>query len=257
MPSFARLPPSGIKVIIVGAGFAGLCAAIECDRKGHSVILLEKVAELKPLGDIISFSSNSGHIFERWEGVVEELEPLIHHSSGLDFYEWSGKFCTRQEWNYDKSWGRRINGHRGEIHDAVYRHAKARGIDIRLGQSVSDYFETESEAGVTANGEKLTADCVIAAEGVKSAGRKIVLGYEDKPRASGYAVYRTWFSSEELAKNERTKHLVINGDTHSGWVSTTALLEKPTTNIHSDWGRQALPSRFHQGWKGVQLGTDT
>ena len=46
MVEYAKLPPSGIKVIIVGAGFAGLCAAIECNRKGHSVILLEKVSEL-------------------------------------------------------------------------------------------------------------------------------------------------------------------------------------------------------------------
>ena len=219
MPEFFRLPPSGVKVIVVGAGFAGLCAAIECDRKGHDVILLEKVADLKPLGDIISFASNSGHIFERWEGVVERLDPIIHHSKGLDFYDWKGNFATRQEWDVNKHWGRRINGHRGEIHLAVFEHAKARGIDIRLGQAITDYFETETEAGVTANGEKLTADCVFAAEGVKSAGRKIVLGYEDRPKASGYAVYRSWFSSDELAKNERTKHLVLNGDSHSGWVS--------------------------------------
>ena len=218
MPTFSRLPPSGIKVIIVGAGFAGLCAAIECDRKGHEVILLEKVAELKPLGDIISFSSNSGHIFERWEGVVEKLEPIIHHSDGLDFYDWKGNFATRQTWNYDKSWGRRVNGHRGEIHLTVFEHAKARGIDIRLGQHITNYFETDTGAGITANGEKLTADCVFAAEGVKSAGRKIVLGYDDKPKASGYAVYRAWLSSEELAKNERTRKLVVNGDSHSGWV---------------------------------------
>lgn len=218
MPSYARLPPSGIKVIIVGAGFAGLCAAIECDRKGHSVILLEKVAELKPLGDIISFSSNSGHIFERWEGVVDELEPISHHSDGLDFYDWMGNFATRQIWDVEKQWGRRINGHRGEIHDVVFRHAKARGIDIRLGQQVGDYFETDSEAGVIANGERLTADCVFAAEGVKSAGRKIVLGFEDRPKPSGYAVYRSWFTSDELAKNERTKHLVVNGDSHTGFV---------------------------------------
>lgn len=206
-------------MIVVGAGFAGLCAAIECNRKGHSVILLEKVPQLKPLGDIISFSSNSGHIFERWEGVVEELEPISHHSGGLDFYDWMGNFATRQVWDVDQNWGRRINGHRGEIHQVVYLHAKARGIDIRLGQNITDYFESDSEAGVVVNGERLVADCVIAAEGVKSTGRKIVLGFEDRPKPSGYAVYRTWFPSDELAKNERTKHLVVNGDSHSGWVS--------------------------------------
>lgn len=188
LQTFARLPPSGIKVLIVGAGFAGLCAAIECDRKGHSVILLEKVPELKPLGDIISFAANSGRIFERWEGVVEALEPIIHKSEGLNFHSWEGEFMTRQIWDPEAKYGRKINGHRAEIHETVYRHALARGIDIRLGQNVTDYFENEHEAGVISNGERITADCVLAAEGVKSRGRKIVLGYEDRPKPSGYAV---------------------------------------------------------------------
>jgi 2-polyprenyl-6-methoxyphenol hydroxylase-like FAD-dependent oxidoreductase len=218
MAEYARLPASEIKVIIVGAGFAGLCAAIECDRKGHSVILLEKVPELKQLGDIISFSSNSGRIFERWEGVVEYLDPIIHKSDGINFFLWEGEFMTRQTWEVEKEYGRRINGHRAEIHEAVYRHALARGIDVRLGQNVGDYFETDTAAGVVCNGEKLTADCVFAAEGVKSRGRKIVLGFEDRPQASGYAVYRAWMMSDELAKMERTKHMVDGKDTHNGWI---------------------------------------
>ncbi|ETI23633.1 hypothetical protein G647_05435 [Cladophialophora carrionii CBS 160.54] len=270
MPEFFRLPPSGIKVIIVGAGFAGLCAAIECNRKGHDVTLLEKVAQLKPLGDIISFSSNSGHIFERWEGVVEKLEPIIHHSDGLSFYDWKGTFATRQIWDVEKQWGRRINGHRGEIHLAVFEHAKARGIDIRLGQQISDYFETDTEAGVIVNGERLTADCVFAAEGVKSAGRKIVLGFEDRPKPSGYAVYRAWFSSDDLAKNERTKHLVNNGDSHTGWIGedkhflaaaikdgkefSWVLTHKDDADIDEDWqfpGNKEEVKRNLQGWDPV------
>lgn len=42
---------TGIRVIIVGCGFAGLSCAIECKRKGHDVLLLEKFDELKPLGE--------------------------------------------------------------------------------------------------------------------------------------------------------------------------------------------------------------
>lgn len=41
---------SGIKVLIVGAGFAGLACAIECRRKGHEVVVLEKFGEMKILG---------------------------------------------------------------------------------------------------------------------------------------------------------------------------------------------------------------
>ena len=36
-----EVKPSGIRIIIVGAGFAGITAAIECTRKGHSCLILE------------------------------------------------------------------------------------------------------------------------------------------------------------------------------------------------------------------------
>lgn len=51
----ALRPSSGINVLIVGGGFAGLAAAIESVLAGHKVILLERFRKLAVLGDIISF----------------------------------------------------------------------------------------------------------------------------------------------------------------------------------------------------------
>ncbi|KPI41516.1 6-hydroxynicotinate 3-monooxygenase [Cyphellophora attinorum] len=196
---YARLSPSGISVIIVAP--ASVASAPPSN-------VIEKA---------IIFASNSGRIFERWEGVVEDLDPIIHKSEGLNFHTWDGEFLTRQVWDSEKTYGRKINGHRAEIHEKVYLHAKARGIDIRFGQTVTDYFETDDEAGVVCNGERLTADCVVSAEGVKSKGRKIVLGFEDRPKPSGYAVYRAWMKTDELAKKSSTKWF-CHGDTHNGWM---------------------------------------
>ena len=56
---YAQVAPSdssGIKGIVVGAGFAGLACAIECKRKGHHVLVLEKFSELKILGELIVIS---------------------------------------------------------------------------------------------------------------------------------------------------------------------------------------------------------
>ena len=97
---------------MVGAGFGGLTAAIECHRKGHSVIVLEKFSELKSLGDIISFAANSGHIFERWEGVPEALDPINHKSDGITFMDWKGNFITRQTWEKEAGYGKKYNCHR-------------------------------------------------------------------------------------------------------------------------------------------------
>lgn len=221
MAHFPRSPPSGISVIIVGAGFAGIAAAIECDRKGHSVILLEKassVEEITRFGDIISFDPNGARLFERWPGVIEAMYKVARKTSWLDLYHWKGEFVTRQSFAEEKSWGPRINGHRGELYNIIYEHAKARGLDIRMGQRVTDYFEDEDKAGVIVNGERMEADVVIAAEGVRSRGRKIVLGFDDKPKSSGYAVYRCWFSGDAIRDNALIRHLVVNGDTHSGYI---------------------------------------
>ncbi|GAB1317416.1 hypothetical protein MFIFM68171_07626 [Madurella fahalii] len=224
MTSFPRLPPSGIKVVIVGAGFAGLTAAIECDRKGHSVVVLEKARALAPLGDIISFGQNSTRVFGRWPGVVEALQPLVHKSEAVHFHDWKGAYVTTQSFaDEHRAWGPRVNGHRGEIHQVVLAHARARGIDVRLGCNAVRYFEADDHAGVEVEvegggREVLTADVVLAAEGVRSRGRKLVLGFEDRPQPSGYAVFRTWFPSDELRKNDKTRHLVENGDSHHAWI---------------------------------------
>lgn len=112
MATSQRQPSTGIKVIIVGAGFAGLTAAIECHRKGHEVLVLESFPTLKVLGDIISFAPNSGRIFQRWDGVDAKLDPIIHKSDGILFKTWKGEDLTRQTWGEEaKKYGKAYNGH--------------------------------------------------------------------------------------------------------------------------------------------------
>jgi 2-polyprenyl-6-methoxyphenol hydroxylase-like FAD-dependent oxidoreductase len=220
MPPFPRRPPSDISVIIVGAGFAGLSCAIECDRKGHSPIILEKassIEEITRFGDIISFDPNGARNFEKWPGIIEEMQKVARQTTWLDFYSWKGEFVSRQSFEGEKSWGPRINGHRGELYSIIHQHVVDRGIEIRWGQRVTDYFEVDSCAGVVVNGENMYADVVIAAEGVRSRGRKIVLGFDDKPKSSGYAVYRSWFAGDAIRDNSLLAHLV-DGDSHSGYI---------------------------------------
>ena len=44
-------PKSGIDVLIVGTGLAGLVAALECTRKGHNVRVLERNADINTSGE--------------------------------------------------------------------------------------------------------------------------------------------------------------------------------------------------------------
>lgn len=102
----------------------------------------------------------------------------------------------------------------------VFDYAKdVLGIPIRTGCKVVEYFEDSKGAGVVLeSGEKVTGDVVIGSDGVRSKARELVLGYVDKPKSSGYAIFRAWFSAEPLLEDPMTRGFVENGDTFTGWL---------------------------------------
>lgn len=52
---YGSYPDTGIDVLIVGTGLAGLTAAIECLRKGHNVRVLERNADINTAGKIVCY----------------------------------------------------------------------------------------------------------------------------------------------------------------------------------------------------------
>ena len=81
----------------------------------------------------------------------------------------------------------------------LYEYVKHLEIPVTFGKVVVDYYEIvkSSRAGVlTDNGEHFEADLVIAADGVGSKSWKSVSGAENKPRSSGFSVYRVAFPTE-------------------------------------------------------------
>ncbi|KAL2221519.1 putative MAK1-like monooxygenase [Thermoascus aurantiacus ATCC 26904] len=224
-PNGTAAPSStGIKVIVVGAGFGGLTAAIECHRQGHSVEIYESFPELKQLGDIISFGPNAGRIFRRWSNgvVADRMRPLSIdlRNHGFKIHKYTGELIITQPTPEMDPDAPVFNGHRGELHTVVFNYARDElGIPIHLGQRVTRYFEDDEKAGIILDsGEKVTADVVVGADGVRSKAREVVLGYFDKPKSSGYAVYRAWFPNTDMIKDPRTKHFCENGDTFNGWI---------------------------------------
>ncbi|KAB8232043.1 FAD-dependent oxidoreductase [Aspergillus alliaceus] len=193
-------PPhsSGIKVIIIGLGIGGLAAAIECHRKGHSVIAFDKAQELKPVGDGIALAHNAVRVIEKWgKGTVgQELGRLSSRLNTTVIYDQTGRFIAEDKLDGFKAG----EGHllpRGELSQVMYKHAKSLGIDMRLASEVDEYWEDENSAGVIVDGEKITADCVVACDGVNSKARRHIIGYEPELRSSGSCVFRGWMTTEE------------------------------------------------------------
>ncbi|KAI1845924.1 hypothetical protein JX265_011180 [Neoarthrinium moseri] len=218
-------PKTGIKVIVVGAGFGGLGAAIECHRNGHDVEIYEAFPELKALGDIITFGPNAGRIFHRWNNgeVAREMRKysIDLRAYGFNIHKYdTGEIVLNQKTPELDETAPNFNGHRGELHGVVYDYAtKQLGIPIHLGNKIRTYFEDEDKSGILLEtGERIAADVVIAADGVRSKARQSVLGYEDRPKSSGYAVWRSWFSNKDMISDPETAQFCNNGDTFNGWI---------------------------------------
>jgi 2-polyprenyl-6-methoxyphenol hydroxylase-like FAD-dependent oxidoreductase len=224
---------TGIHVLIVGAGFGGLCAAIECHRQGHTVEIYEAFSELKVLGDIISFGANAGRIFRRWftgstppDGELERISDLLSPLSiklqnyGFNIHKYTGELIMNQRTPPPDPEAPVFNGHRGEFHSIVFNYVRdTLKIPIHLGRRISQYFETATLSGlILSSGERISADIVIGADGVRSKARELVLGYEDKPKSSGYAVFRAWFPNKDMLADPETARFCNNGDTFNGWI---------------------------------------
>jgi 2-polyprenyl-6-methoxyphenol hydroxylase-like FAD-dependent oxidoreductase len=142
-------------------GFGGLTAAIECHRQGHDVEIYESFPVLKPLGDIISFGSNAGRIFRRW-GVDGAITNKMRELSidlrkhGFRIHKYTGEHIITQATPEQNPDAPVFNGHRGELHEVVFNHAKDDlNIPIHLGCKIEKYLEEKDRAGVELDsGEK-------------------------------------------------------------------------------------------------------
>ncbi|KAJ5715325.1 Monooxygenase FAD-binding [Penicillium malachiteum] len=201
-------PPgsSGIKVIIVGLGLAGLTAAIECHRKGHSVIGLEKTPKPTHLGDIFSISSNGALVISKWDdGVIaRELDSVRCDVDTITVWDEYANVKLRKDMNgYKEGEGLVLN--RSTTVTTLYEYGKSLGIDLRFGVSVSDYWEDDEQAGVIVDGERFSADCVIASDGIHSKARPIITRDTRPLTKSGAATYRAGYPAEVLKDHPKAQ----------------------------------------------------
>lgn len=196
---------AGLRVVIVGAGFAGLTAAIECKLRDMHPILVESYPTSKNYGDIIDFLPNGGMHIQRWDNgkVVDKLlEVCLNDTDKIEYLAYDGRtileepFLLEAEHKYSM-----LAGHRGEMHQIICDYATEIGVELRFGSKVVQYLDTAQETGVIlASGDKILGDVVVASDGPKSLGRDQLLGLPESRVNSGYAIYRAYYNLTEEHK---------------------------------------------------------
>lgn len=220
---------SGLKVIILGFGFAGAVAAIECHRKGHDVVVYEqadvlttagKTASKPPLGiytdtvsgDLIGLTTNAAQVLSKWNKgkFNDEVNLLCADFVTNTIHKHTGEEIFTQPMD-GYSIGSGYVAPRGPMALLFAKHARELGIPVHLGHRVLEYFETGEEAGIVVNGQRVVADAVLCCDGVHSKARPFVIGVDEKPYPTGYAVYRAWYSAD-LAKGNPDLDFMFAGE---------------------------------------------
>lgn len=156
---------TGIKVLIVGAGFAGLTAALECWRKGHDVIgILERNQGPNYSGDLIIIQPSALEMMRHWPQMRRELDE-DKVMAGTYYYRYDGELIdgpSVPNFNAPEHIAERLTRHpegfaevgavqiRKKFYRMLLRNVARLGLRVEYSQGVDSYFEDEEggSAGV-------------------------------------------------------------------------------------------------------------
>ncbi|GLQ12463.1 FAD-dependent oxidoreductase [Devosia yakushimensis] len=166
-------------IAIVGAGFAGLALAIALARKGYSPLVIEKRSEqqLADEGIFVTLAPNGMNAL-RGLGLADKARAAGVETRGIAFYNEHGRALGALDYNrHAKRFAApSVTIRRGALGTVLLEAARAEAVAIRFGAAVEAVEETGSEVIVTtANGTKDSFDMLIAADGLRSAVRRLVM----------------------------------------------------------------------------------
>ncbi|QSZ29965.1 hypothetical protein DSL72_004483 [Monilinia vaccinii-corymbosi] len=202
-----------MKVIVVGAGIAGLSAAIGLRRAGHEVLILDKSSLAHEVGAAIHVQPNASRIIAQWGFDFQRARLVtaksINFTSGDNLHILSDDDLSDIE---DKFGSGYFYSHRVDLHAELMLLAtqeEGQGTPAMI-QNKSEVvgYNTETGSVTLANGTTMTADLIVGADGIHSSAVKEILGYENSAVPTGIACFRLLLSVEEIQEDPECAFLM-------------------------------------------------
>jgi salicylate hydroxylase len=242
-----------IRAAVVGAGIGGLTAAVALARKGVRVEVLERAPELTTVGASLAVDPNAMRVL----GKIDLLDPLRKVGVSVDAVE-------HLRWDTGEVLLRTPLGVEGEKHFGApaldflrsdLLRVLAGGLPpeaITFGAEVNAVEQDARGADVVlADGRRVQADVVIAADGVNSRIRRQLVGEDDAPVFSGTVVYRGLVPREDAVgiEPESVHRYWVGPHRHSVvyWISAGELMAVNTAIKDPDEAHLAPADRADPG----------
>lgn len=217
-------------ITIVGAGIAGLVAAISLRNHGHEVTIFEQSSLAKEIGAAFSITPNAS-------SVLSNLGIDTHDGGAVDFR--AHVFLGRdgqvlreapinpkfQNLPAGESW---TFAHRYHLHEQLKSKADEVGVTLLTGKRLSsidpDQLQISFEDGTTHQ-----AQVLLGADGVHSKVREVLS--EIRPSATPWAVFRFMLNREEVERCKPSCEDIFHpGKVYLWGQSGTSFLAYPTSH---------------------------
>ncbi|KAJ5496168.1 Monooxygenase FAD-binding [Penicillium fimorum] len=183
-----------LQVLVIGAGIAGLSAAIALGKQGHHVVILEKSDFLKETGAAVHLPPNCTALL-RWMGI----DPV-------DF----GGTLLHEEWYLV---------HRVELHN----HLKKRALETATLHTRCKVTEVNLEGAcpsvTLADGRTFKADLLIGADGLHSQIRQSIAPGSPSPYPVGKSCFRWLLPTDQLRQDASTVDFVRDTGVFVEWAA--------------------------------------
>jgi 2-heptyl-3-hydroxy-4(1H)-quinolone synthase len=238
-----------VKILIQGAGIAGLALARELQQRQIEFVIFEQARVLEPLGAGITLATNALKCLRNTLDVAalrskgQSLELMrVHDATGALLSTLATRLAD------DPFFGMAI--HRHHLHAALLD-----GLDlsrIRLGESIKDIRTSDQDVAATlTDGTVVNGDYLIGADGIRSAVRQFVAP-GSRIRFAGDTCWRT-VVSHQLRKPEQSVEVWGRGK-RLGYIqiapqtlyiyATLNATERSYASQSTDLARDELRERF-------------
>ncbi|KAL2810152.1 hypothetical protein BJX63DRAFT_328766 [Aspergillus granulosus] len=200
-----------LNIVIVGAGIAGLTAAIALGKQGHRVVIVEKSRFNKETGAAINLAPNCTAVLE-WLHIdprdfgatlLEEVRRYDHHGTlkyGQEFGD------IRRFWQAGY-----YLVHRADLHGALKARA-LKAAELHTGCNIIDIDISTDRPSVTLDdGRVFEGDLLIGADGLNSIVRKAIAPEAAAPYPGEKSCFRWLLPANELRRLDTTQHAVKPG----------------------------------------------
>jgi salicylate hydroxylase len=252
------------KVIIAGAGIAGLAAALALRRRGVAVVVLEQAAQLREVGAGLQIAPNGSRVLQAL-GLSAAVEAVACEAAAKEVRLWN----TGRRWPlFDLGADARARFgapywmlHRGDLHQVLCTACEAAapgalltGVRVQQVQTLGDTVRVTA-----ADGRVFEADLMVAADGVHSAQRRAAFG-EGAASFTGLMAWRGVVPVARLAADLRRPvgvnwvgpggHVITYPVRRGELLNVVAIVEKPAWRGES-WSDAGTHDEVHAdlaGW---------